>query len=102
MTAGEQIPNAQMINEIEFYTTLTTTLQELTKQVSELKAPKNKVIYTNKEMMELLDASSATLKKWRDLGYLSYSVVGASYYYSQKDVSDFLANNHYDAYRFSW
>ena len=90
-----------MTDDSVLYSTLTTTLQELTKQVSELKAKTNKVVYTNKEMMALLDASSATLKKWRDLGYLSYSVVGASYYYSQQDVNDFLKHNHSEAYRFS-
>lgn len=90
-----------------FYSTLTKTLNELTKQVAALVDQQNsvdqqkKVVYTNKEMMGLLDASSATLKKWRDLGFLSYSVVGSSYFYSQQDVDDFLRNNHYEAYRFS-
>lgn len=84
-----------------FYSTLTKTLNELTKQVAVLIDQQNKVVYTNKEMMGLLDASSATLKKWRDQGYLSYSVVGSSYFYSQQDVDDFLRNNHYEAYRFS-
>lgn len=90
-----------------FYSTLSKTLNELTKQVAALVDQQNsvdqqkKVVYTNKEMMGLLDASSATLKKWRDLGFLSYSVVGSSYFYSQQDVDDFLRNNHYEAYRFS-
>ncbi len=90
-----------------FYSTLTKTLNELTKQVAALVDQQNsvdqqkKVVYTNKEMMGLLDASSATLKKWRDLGFLSYSVVGSSYFYSHQDVDDFLRNNHYEAYRFS-
>ena len=87
-----------MTDDNGFYSTLTTTLKELTKQVSELKAQKNKVVYTNKEMMELLDTSSATLKKWRDEGELSYSLIGATYYYSDKDIEDFLRNHHYEAY----
>ncbi len=87
-----------MTDDNGFYSTLTTTLKELTKQVSELKAQKNKVVYTNKEMMELLGASSATLKKWRDEGELSYSLIGATYYYSDKDIEDFLRNHHYEAY----
>ena len=84
-----------------FFSTLTKTLNELTRQVAALVDQQNKVVYTNKEMMGLLDASSATLKKWRDKGYLSYSLVGSSYFYSQQDVDDFLKNNHYEAYRFS-
>jgi hypothetical protein len=90
-----------MTNEIDFYATLTSTLQELALQVQELKSKEIKSIYTNKEMMKLLDASSATLKKWRDEGELSYSLVGATYYYSKKDVEDFLKNHHYDAYKCS-
>ncbi|MBR4228908.1 MAG: helix-turn-helix domain-containing protein [Bacteroidales bacterium] len=87
-----------MTNETDFYTTLTSTLQELVLRVQELKSKEIKSIYTNKEMMNLLDASSATLKKWRDEGELSYSLVGATYYYSKKDVEDFLKNHHFDAY----
>lgn len=87
-----------MNSEVEFYTTLTTTLQELTLQVQRLNTRQNKSIYTNKEMMELLNASSATLKKWRDEGELSFSVIGATYYYSKKDVEDFLNNHHFEAY----
>lgn len=90
-----------MTNETDFYATLTSTLQELALQVQELKSKEIKSIYTNKEMMKLLDASSATLKKWRDEGDLSYSLVGATYYYSKKDVEDFLKNHHYDAYKCS-
>lgn len=90
-----------MTNETDFYATLTSTLQELALRVQELKNKEIKSIYTNKEMMKLLDASSATLKKWRDEGELSYSLVGATYYYSKKDVEDFLKSHHYDAYKCS-
>jgi hypothetical protein len=87
-----------MTNEADFYASLTNTLQELIRQVQALNNPQSKTIYTNKEMMELLDASSATLKKWRDEGELSYSLIGATYYYSDKDIEDFLRSHHYDAY----
>ena len=90
-----------MQNELDFFTTLTSALQELNKQIQELNNRKNKTIYTNKEMMELLDASSATLKKWRDDGELSYSLIGATYYYSNTDVENFLRNHHYEAYAYS-
>lgn len=90
-----------MQNELDFFTTLTSALQELNKQIQELNNRKNKTIYSNKEMMELLDASSATLKKWRDEGELSYSLIGATYYYSNTDVENFLRNHHYEAYAYS-
>ena len=78
-----------MQNELDFFTTLTSALQELNKQIQELNNRKNKTIYTNKEMMELLD------------GELSYSLIGATYYYSNTDVENFLRNHHYEAYAYS-
>lgn len=35
-----------------------------------------KILYTNKEMLELLRVNNATLKKYRDGGYLGYSKIG--------------------------
>ena len=59
-----------------------------------------KALYTNQEMLKLLDVTSATLKKWRDNGYIGYSQVGSTYYYSTKDLEEFLDRNHYDAYAY--
>ena len=59
-----------------------------------------KALYTNQEMLKLLDVTSATLKKWRDNGYIGYSLVGSTYYYSAKDLEEFLDRNHYDAYAY--
>ena len=59
-----------------------------------------KALYTNQEMLKLLDVTSATLKKWRDNGYIGYSLVGSTYYYSEKDLEEFLDRNHYDAYAY--
>lgn len=69
------------------------------KEVEEMKSEK-KEMYTNKEMLELLDVSSATLKKWRNYGYIGYSQVGSTYYYSAKDLEDFLKHNHSSAYAY--
>lgn len=35
-----------------------------------------KILYTNKEMLELLQVNNATLKKYRNGGYLGYSKIG--------------------------
>ena len=37
-----------------------------------------KILYTNKEMLELLRVNNATLKKYRDGGYLGYSKIGGN------------------------
>lgn len=60
-----------------------------------------KIIYTNKEMLELLQVNNATLKKYRDGGYLGYSKIGDKYLYSMSDIQAFLKNTHYEPYLFS-
>lgn len=74
-------------------------LDKLIKEIEQMKTSK-KEMYTNKEMLELLDVSSATLKKWRNYGYIGYSQVGSTYYYSAKDLDEFLKHNHSSAYAY--
>lgn len=57
-----------------------------------------KTIYTNREAMELLDVGAKTLKKWRDTGEIGFSCKGNMYYYTKKDITDFLERNHYEAF----
>lgn len=80
--------------------TIMAHLDDLIKKVSSLKQGK-KEVYTNGEMLKLLDVSSATLKKWRNNGYIGYSQVGSTYYYSAKDLEEFLNHNHYEAYAYA-
>ena len=79
--------------------TILAHLDSLIKKVGSLKLGK-KEVYTNEEMLKLLDVSSATLKKWRNNGYIGYSQVGSTYYYSAKDLEEFLKHNHYEAYAY--
>ena len=44
--------------------------------------------------MELLQITSATLKKWRDNKIIGYSAVGNTYFYTDKDIGNFFKNNH--------
>lgn len=60
-----------------------------------------KILYTNKEMLELLRVNNATLKKYRDGGYLGYSKIGDKYFYSMSDIQAFLRNTHNEPYLFS-
>ena len=79
--------------------TILQKLDRLANEIGSLKAAE-KTMYTNKEMLELLDISSATLKKWRNNGFIGYSQVGSTYYYSAKDLEEFLKHNHSDAYAY--
>ncbi len=79
------------------------TLNELVKEIKELKEQlglQRKPIYTNKELLELLNVSSATLKKWRNNGYLGYTQVGSTYFYSPADIKQFMDKNHSSAYAY--
>lgn len=66
---------------------------------NEVKASK-KALYTNKEMLELLDVNPKTLKKYRDNGWLGYSQMGDKFYYTSNDLALFLAKTHQEA--FAW
>lgn len=59
-----------------------------------------KPLYTNKEMLELLDENSKTLKKYRDNGWLGYSQAGDKFFYSADDLNLFLSKTHQEA--FAW
>lgn len=74
-------------------------IETLNKEIKNLKAP-TKAVYTSKELLKLLDISTVTLKKWRNRGYISYTQVGSTYYYSAKDLEEFLNNNHNQAYAY--
>ena len=74
-------------------------LERLADEVKDLKMglSAHKPVYTNAELMKLLDTSTATIKKWRDAGLLGYSQVGDTYFYSKEDVEAFLLGIHHSA-----
>lgn len=57
-----------------------------------------KPVYSNAEIMEILDIGTKTLKQWRDTGMLGYSKIGNTYLHSKDDVSNFLKATHYEAF----
>ena len=61
----------------------------------------DKVFYTNKEMIKMLDCTEKTLRKYRNDGYLGYSKVGDKYYYTADGIYLFLKNAHVDPYQYS-
>ena len=60
----------------------------------------DKVFYTNKEMMKMLDCTEKTLRKYRNDGWLGYSRIGDKYYYTVEDICLFLKNTHIDPYQY--
>lgn len=49
-----------------------------------------KPIYTNKDLMEMLNVKDNTLRFYRGQGYLGYSKFNDKIWYTQKDVLDFI------------
>ena len=85
----------------EFENLIRTVVQEeLTILHNNEAKASQKPIYTNKEMLELLDVNPKTLKKYRDNGWLGYSQTGDKFYYTSDDLALFLAKTHQEA--FAW
>ena len=76
------------------------TLNKNTIEVDSIVAMLNKPLYTNKEMMKMLDCNDKTLRKYRNDGYLSYVRVGDKIYYTVDDICQFIKNNHIVAYQY--
>lgn len=55
-------------------------------------------VYTNAEMKKILGVGDKLLKKYRDDGLLSYSQVRDKFFYSDKDLAEFLQKNHRDSF----
>jgi len=58
----------------------------------------NKMIYTNKEIMNLLGIGAKLIKFYRDKGLLGYHQQGDKYWYSQTDIDQFMGKNYFPAY----
>ena len=53
-----------------------------------------KRIFSNADILEMLQIKTSTLRKYRDEGYLGYSKVGDKYFYTSDDVNRFLERSH--------
>jgi len=73
----------------------------LVKEIASLKEYmklSQKVIYTNKEVLELLDINPKTLKKYRDNGWLGFTQYADKFYYSIEDLMQFMKGGHQEAF----
>ena len=89
-------PNPQFYTAEDKLDLILKHLEERKSSVYELGDPNR--VYTNKEMMDLLGVHSRYLKTLRDNGYLGYSRVNDKYWYTQKQVDEFLNRFNYPAF----
>ena len=77
-------------------TYLTETIEDMKREMVRIRmilTNSRKTHYSNQEVIDLLEISSATLKKWRDQKLIGYSAVGNTYYYTDEDIENFFRNN---------
>ena len=53
------------------------------------------------EVVEMLDCTEKTLRRYRNDGYLGYSRIGDKFYYTANDIILFLQRSHIDPYQYS-
>ena len=66
--------------------------KKLNDLLSSMATANEKPVYTNKEMMQLLDVDAKTLKKYRNEGLLGFSHPYDKYFYTHRDLENFLMN----------
>ena len=57
-----------------------------------------RLLFSNKELMDLLQVGDKYVKKLRDNGYIGYTRMGDKYWYKLDDVTNFLRRFHYEAF----
>lgn len=57
-----------------------------------------RLLFSNKELMDLLQVGEKYVKKLRDNGYIGYTRMGDKYWYTQDDVKNFLHRYHYEPF----
>lgn len=76
-------------------------IKEIDSNENQIVVKFDKVFYTNKELIKMLDCTEKTLRKYRNDGYIGYSRVGDKFYYTAEDIYMFLKNCHIDPYQYS-
>lgn len=62
-----------------------------------------KPVYTRREVMQMLNVDSKTLKRYQDEGIIGYSqpIAGGKVFFSAKDIDEFMTNSHNEAFYYS-
>jgi len=78
----------------EFFVGISKKIDNLSGMLLKKKA----AVFTNAEMKKILGVGDKLLKKYRDDGLLSYSQVRDKFFYSDKDLAEFLEKNHRNSF----
>ena len=78
----------------EFFVGISKKIDNLSETLLKKKAD----VFTNAEMKKILGVGDKLLKKYRDDGLLSYSQVRDKFFYSDKDLAEFLQKNHRNSF----
>lgn len=76
-------------------------INSLINKISEMYKPKP--VYTRNEVLSLLDIDAKTLKRYQDEGLIGYSqpIAGGKVFFTAKDIDEFMANSHADAFYYN-
>ncbi len=81
---------------------LIETIEALTEELRQMKnkvtLPQGQPLYTNKDLLALLQINQSTLKRYREQGYIGYSKAGDKYFYTGDDVTEFLKSTHIEPF----
>ena len=72
---------------------LMASMEENEKAIRYMNEKRCLTIYTNHEICDVLGINEKLLRKYRYNDLLSYSKCGDKYWYTQKDIDEFMANN---------
>lgn len=75
--------------EVSTVVNLLNRLDEMSKDVDDMLADKVPLIYSNKDVCDLLGISSKLLMRYRSQGLLPYHRCDDKYWYTQADVDNF-------------
>ena len=75
-------------------------LEKLNSEMVEICPEKPKTFYRDKDIMQMLQVSKSTLKKYIKGGYIGYTVVCGKRYYRESDLEEFLFKNHVPAFAY--
>ena len=81
---------------IEDFCNVVDTLKTMSTSIIQCKP-----IYNNKDMKAILGISDKLLMKYRNDGLLSFSQVGEKFWYTQKDLEEFIKHNAQMAYTYT-
>lgn len=90
--------NGFVLVQTDNLSSLFSEIRKINERIDTIENPHSDIIYTNKQVKELLGIEDKLLKAYRDNGWLSFSKVGDKYWYTQKDVTDFLNNNRFPSF----